>query len=186
MIPQRLFVLIFAVCLFVACEKSEKDVANFSKEITQYLINQDSLSLYNKQMNGEISGRFGLLDNLTTEDTPQSPEDFIQISKENYDKKKEQQLKWYGNLTYQFKDSFDSNIKSYEVENIKLEEEKEVQDMLSTYLKKKNSIRLYSIRLKIITESGSKYIFKPGLVIVLDNKMYYDTRGYTLEKEPKN
>lgn len=174
--------LIFLILTVLSCQKNEKDIEKFSKELVTDLINQDSLSLYNKQMDGEITGRFGILDYLSAEDNPTSPSDFIKMSKKNYDESKAYHLVRFGGLTRSFNSSFDSSIKSYVVENLVLEDEYEVQDMLSTYLKRKKQLRFYRVEIRIKTESGSEYILNPGFIQMLDNELYYDRLRFNLQK----
>lgn len=178
--------IIFIVIVCFSCEISKDNVSDFTKSVTEDLIKQDSISLYNKQMNGEISGRYGFLKYLKSEDNPKSPDEFIKISKENYEKAKSAEISRLSGIIYQFKNSLDSKIRSIETDTIYIREEKDVQDMQSTILKSKKNYKLWRVILKIETESGSKFYFRPGFVISLNGKLYYDMKDFELSKEKFN
>jgi hypothetical protein len=168
--------LIIVITISCSCSVSEKSVEKFAIKLTEDFMNNDSISLYKKQMDGETAGKYGFLIFTNYDETFESPKQFVELSKQRYLESKDYQLEMLGRLVSRFNYPFQPKIVSVKTDSLWLEEEKEVRNILSIF-KSKKQCRLYNVRQILKDEKGDSIYFRPGFIVVLGNDLYFDKQG---------
>ena len=181
-ITQVVFGCAFA--LLLSCTSvSNKKVEQFAIKLTEDFINRDSISLYNKQIDGEIAGEWGLLFYYGNADVQEmkTPKELIELSKQRRLESKKDELRRLSNLVNGFNNSFDSKIISISTDTLDISEGMEVTNLLNR--RKKKQFKSYQVRQVITTEKGDITYFRPGLIIQLGNNLYYWGNGVKISDE---
>ena len=172
--------------MFYGCSTSEKKVEKFAKGLTEDFINKDSVNLYNKQIDGETAGKWGLLIFINggdySPDKPISPKQLVELSKQRYLESKNYELESLGRLIKRFDNSFNSKIVSIKTDTLYVSQEGDVVNLLRKLPFKKH-YKLYRITQLLKTEKGDSVYFRPGFIIELGNDLYFDRQGLKYSDE---
>jgi hypothetical protein len=169
------FSLAITLILFYNCSISDKHIEKFANKVTKDFINKDSISLYNKIMDGETAGEWGFLFYVGNNDfsLPNgkiiSPKELVELSKQRHMDSKKNSLKELGRIATKFNNSFDSKIVSIKIDTLYIYEEGEAANLIN---KSKKHYTFYNIRQIIKTEKGDSIYFRPGFIMKFGNKLY--------------
>ncbi|MDR0799265.1 MAG: hypothetical protein LBN18_05870 [Dysgonamonadaceae bacterium] len=184
--------VIILMIFFSSCSTSDKKVEKFAKGLTEDFINKDSISLYNKQMDGKTAGEWGFLTFLSDIDFSfssaenfkemKTPKELVELSEQRYLESKKYEIHLLNNLVNRFNNSFESNIVSVSTDTLFIEQEGIARNLLSK-IKKGKEYKVYSVSQIIKTEKGDIIYFRPGFIVSLGNDLYFDKSGLEFSKE---